>query len=156
MIWFSIISFDWKQITTEHTQFQRLICSFGSNHVRSSMFDHSKPKIGCSSSVTNRWTRSSSFDVRKLMFDKMVFDPSLWICRCTNQRIAGLSLIFQTFRKGYNNPLKNMFFVMIRLFDYFDICKICHYYASANQPTLLLILHIKHYVLTKNGGLIMK
>ena len=50
-----------------------------------------------------------------------------------NQRIAGLSLIFQTFRKGYNNSLKNMFFVMIRLFDYFDICKICHYYASANQ-----------------------
>ena len=33
------------------------------------MFDRSKPKIGCSSSITNRWTRSSSFDVRKMMFE---------------------------------------------------------------------------------------
>ena len=29
------------------------------------MFDRSKPKIGCSSSITIRWTRLSSFDVRK-------------------------------------------------------------------------------------------
>ena len=41
------------------------IYSDGSNNVRSSMFDRSKPKIGCSSSITIRWTRSSSFDVRK-------------------------------------------------------------------------------------------
>ena len=47
------------------------------------MFDRSKPKIGCSSSITNRWTRSSSFEVRKMMFEfvqwliKMVFDTSL-------------------------------------------------------------------------------
>ena len=33
--------------------------------LRSSMFDRSKPKIGCSSSITKRWTRSSLFDVRK-------------------------------------------------------------------------------------------
>ena len=33
------------------------------------MFDRSKPKIGCSSSITNRWTCSSSFDVRKMMFE---------------------------------------------------------------------------------------
>ena len=33
------------------------------------MFDRSKPKIGCSSSITNRWTRSSSFNVRKMMFE---------------------------------------------------------------------------------------
>ena len=39
--------------------------SDGSNYVRSSMFDCSKPKIGCSSSNTNKWTRSSLFDVRK-------------------------------------------------------------------------------------------
>ena len=39
-----------------------MLNSDGSNNVRSSMFDHSKPKIGCSSSIT---TRSSSFDVRK-------------------------------------------------------------------------------------------
>ena len=39
--------------------------SDGSNNVRRSMFDRSKPKIGCSSSITNRWTCSSSFDVRK-------------------------------------------------------------------------------------------
>ena len=30
-----------------------------------SMFDRSKPKIGSSSSITNRWTRLSSFDVQK-------------------------------------------------------------------------------------------
>ena len=42
-----------------------IFISDGSNNVRSSMFDRSKPKIGCSSSITNRWTRSSSFDVRK-------------------------------------------------------------------------------------------
>ena len=40
-------------------------CSDGSNYVRSSMLDRLKPKIGCSSSITNRWTCSSSFDVRK-------------------------------------------------------------------------------------------
>ena len=39
--------------------------SDGSNNVRSSMFDLSMPKIGCSSSITIRWTRSSLFDVRK-------------------------------------------------------------------------------------------
>ena len=33
------------------------------------MFDRSKPKIGCSSSIANKWTRSSSFDVRKMMFE---------------------------------------------------------------------------------------
>ena len=37
----------------------------GSNYVRSSMFDCSKPKIECSSSITKRLTRSSPFDVRK-------------------------------------------------------------------------------------------
>ena len=39
--------------------------SDGPNNVRSSMFDRSKPKIWCSSSITRRGTRSSSFDVRK-------------------------------------------------------------------------------------------
>ena len=54
------------------------------------MLDRSKPKIGCSSSITNRWTCSSSLDVQKMMFefvrfrirsmfDKMVLDPSLAI-----------------------------------------------------------------------------
>ena len=42
-----------------------LLVSDGSNYVWSSMFDHSKPKMGCLSSITNRWTCSSSFDVRK-------------------------------------------------------------------------------------------
>ena len=42
-----------------------IVFSDGSNNVRRSMFDRSKPKIGCSSLITNRWTRSSSFDVRK-------------------------------------------------------------------------------------------
>ena len=30
-----------------------------------SKFDHLKPKVGGSSSITRRWTRSISFDVRK-------------------------------------------------------------------------------------------
>ena len=34
-----------------------------------SMFIPLKPKIGCSSSITNRWTCSCSFDVRKMMFE---------------------------------------------------------------------------------------
>ena len=38
--------------------------SDGPNNVRSSMFDRSKPKIWCSSSITNRRTRLSLFDVR--------------------------------------------------------------------------------------------
>ena len=42
-----------------------LFFSDGSNYVRSSMFDRSKAKIGCSSSISNKWTRSSSFDVWK-------------------------------------------------------------------------------------------
>ena len=34
--------------------FEARISSDGSNNVRSSMFDRSKPKIGCSSSITIR------------------------------------------------------------------------------------------------------
>ena len=37
----------------------------GLSYVWSSMFDPSKPKIGCLSSISKRWTRSSPFDVRK-------------------------------------------------------------------------------------------
>ena len=37
----------------------------GSNYVRRLMFDGSKPKIGCSSSITRRLTCLSPFDVRK-------------------------------------------------------------------------------------------
>ena len=36
-----------------------------SNYAWSSMFNGLNPEIGCSSSITKRWTRSSSFDVRK-------------------------------------------------------------------------------------------
>ena len=43
------------------------ITSDWSNYVRSLMFDYWKLKIGFSSSNTNRWTRSSLFDVRKIM-----------------------------------------------------------------------------------------
>ena len=35
-----------------------------SNYVQSLMFDRSKPKIGCSSSITNWWTYFSLFDVQ--------------------------------------------------------------------------------------------
>ena len=44
---------------------KRLTSSDGSNYVQNSMFDCSKPKIGCSSLITKRWTNSSPFDVRK-------------------------------------------------------------------------------------------
>ena len=49
------------------------------------MFDSSKPKIGCSNSITNRWTcfevvRCSKNNVGVcLLLDKMVFDKSLMI-----------------------------------------------------------------------------
>ena len=33
------------------------------------MFDRSKPKLGCLSSMTSRWKCSSLFDVRKMMFE---------------------------------------------------------------------------------------
>ena len=46
--------------------------SDGSNNVRSLMFDHSKPKIGCLSSITKRWTLSSLFDV-------WLFESVWWI-----------------------------------------------------------------------------
>ena len=39
------------------------------------MFDRSKPKIGSSSSITNRWTRLSSFDVQK---------NDVWVCSMIN------------------------------------------------------------------------
>ena len=44
-------------------------CSDESNYVWSTKFDRSKPKIGCSSLITIRWRRLSSFDVRKIMFE---------------------------------------------------------------------------------------
>ena len=46
-----------------------LIVSDGLNYVRSSIFDCSKPKIGCS--ISNRWTCSSPFNVRKMMFESV-------------------------------------------------------------------------------------
>ena len=46
--------------------FQDLISNRnGLNYVQSSMFDSSKPKIGCLSSITNRWTRSRLCNVQK-------------------------------------------------------------------------------------------
>jgi len=57
--------------------------SDGSNNVRSLMFVRLKPKIGCSSSISKRWTRWTPFSVRKnyvrvcSMFDKIVFNSSL-------------------------------------------------------------------------------
>ena len=44
------------------------------------MFDRLKPKIGCSSSITNRWTCLRSFNVQKLMF-KFVWCSIKW---CSN------------------------------------------------------------------------
>ena len=41
------------------------ILSDGSINVQSSMFDRSKPKIGCLSLIANRWTHLNSFKVRK-------------------------------------------------------------------------------------------
>ena len=49
--------------------------SDGSNYVWSLMFDGSKPKIGCLSLITKRWTWLSSFDVRK---------NDVWICSISN------------------------------------------------------------------------
>ena len=46
-------------------QFRTICTSDGSNYVQSSMFVRWKPKIGCSSSITDRWTCS--------MFEKTIF-----------------------------------------------------------------------------------
>ena len=46
-------------------------CSDGSNYVWSSKFDGSKPKIGCSSLITNRWTHSIQFNIQKTMFESV-------------------------------------------------------------------------------------
>ena len=40
--------------------------------VQSSMFDRSKPKLGCSSSITKRWTCSSLFDVQVCSMNDLV------------------------------------------------------------------------------------
>ena len=42
------------------------ITSDGLNYVQSSMFNHSKQKIWCSSSIIKRWTHSSPFNVQKI------------------------------------------------------------------------------------------
>ena len=47
----------------------RIGSSDGSNYVWWSMFVHLEPEIGCSSSITIRWTCSSLFDVQKMMFE---------------------------------------------------------------------------------------
>ena len=41
------------------------------NYVWNSMFDRSKPKIGCSSLITNRWTHSIQFNIQKTMFESV-------------------------------------------------------------------------------------
>ena len=75
-IWEDLLQLDTKNVCFFHNVLILLLevnqccqlCLFnsdGSNNVRSSMIDRSKPKIGCSSSITNRLSRSSSFDVRK-------------------------------------------------------------------------------------------
>ena len=51
--------------------FPDFIRSDGSNNFQSSIFDSLKPKIGCLSSITKRWTRSSPFDVQK---------NDVWVC----------------------------------------------------------------------------
>ena len=49
----------------DFNSYHLLVISDGSNNVPSSIFDCSKPKIGCSSSITKRWTSLSLFVVRK-------------------------------------------------------------------------------------------
>ena len=51
-------SFIWRSMSPKLAIF-----SDGSNNVWSSMFDRSKPKIGCLGLITNRWTHSSLFHV---------------------------------------------------------------------------------------------
>ena len=42
------------------------------------MSDRSKPKFRCSSSIINRWTCSSSFDVQKMMFEFDRWHFNVW------------------------------------------------------------------------------
>ena len=59
-----------------------------------SMFVHLKPKIGCLSSITNRWTCSNQV---RSMFDKMVFYPSL-ICNCKNYSMCLIRYLLTVFQ----------------------------------------------------------
>ena len=53
-----------------HSMFKKndVLVSKSSESVIGLMFVSLKPKIGCSSSITYRWTHSNWFDVRKMMF----------------------------------------------------------------------------------------
>ena len=51
-----------KHTYTAHVS---VFSSDGSNYVRSSMLDRLKPKIGCLSLISKRWTCSSQFNVQK-------------------------------------------------------------------------------------------
>ena len=78
------------------------LTSDGSNYVRSSMFDRSKPKIGCPSSISKRWTRSSSFNVQKMMFEFVWCSIKWcsthhWYCREKNQLFERFVSINQSY-----------------------------------------------------------
>ena len=51
--------------------YKEMNISNGFNYIQSSMFDHSKPKLGCSSLITKRWTHLSSFDVWTKIFSNL-------------------------------------------------------------------------------------
>ena len=55
------------------------------------MFDRSKLKIWCSSSITNRWTSSSSFDVWKMIFEFV--QSSIKWCSTHHYKIISYVLI---------------------------------------------------------------
>ena len=56
-----------------------MVASDGLNYVWSSIFDRSKPKTRCSGSITNRWTRSSIFDVLKKWCSSLLDE---WFSKC--------------------------------------------------------------------------
>ena len=62
------------------------------------MFVCSKPKIGCSSSITNWWTCWSSFNVRKMMFEFVWLRWVDWVGGCDSVRL--FEYIEETARKG--------------------------------------------------------
>ena len=84
--------------------------SEGSNNVRSSMSNRSKPKIGCLSLINKRWTCSSLFDVRK---------NYVWVCSMSNLKSLVKALLKSMFDVPlfeaknwvleFDHPLMNMF-----------------------------------------------
>ena len=88
------------------------------------MFDRSKPKIGCSSLITIRWTCSGSFDVRKndvpvclmsnLVNISIALLDSMYDVRCSKPKIGCLSSIINRWTCSGSFDVRKMMMEFVR------------------------------------------